>query len=169
MSSGYSMGGCPAVSAWPGATTAVCGAAVGRATAQRCSAATAALVTAPRRQQRSSATARSGASKRVTSSEASPAREAAGAEEARLKAGREHAERAHSRSQQRVRASGDQASAPPRRRIRSDYGRLRQRRTPTVSQQQGPRQEIRARGKRLRSDYDRPRPITHRLQPITER
>lgn len=38
-----------------------------------------------------------------------------------------------------------------------------------MSQQQGPRQEIRARGKRLRSDYNRPRPITHRLQPITER
>jgi hypothetical protein len=38
-----------------------------------------------------------------------------------------------------------------------------------VSQQQGPRQEIRARGERLRSDYDRPRPITHRLQPTTER
>ena len=82
-------------------------------------------------------------------------------EEARLKARREHAERAHSRSQQRVRVSASKAttSAAPesQQRLRTDYSRLRSGGTPAVNQQRGPRQEIRARGERLR-------PITHRLR-----
>ena len=65
-----------------------------------------------------------------------------------------------------------EASAPQHRqhakRLRSDYSRLRNSRDPSSEPTAGPRQEIRARGERLRSEHDRPRPITHVMDPITE-
>lgn len=123
--------------------------------------------TTPRRQQPLAATARSGASKQPTSSEASPAREAAGSRRSMA----ESKERARRESaQQRVRASRDQASISHAGESAAITHRLQPitpATRPSGELAARTQQETRPRGERLRTDYDRPRPITHRLQPIT--
>jgi hypothetical protein len=157
MSSGYSMGGCPAVSAWPGVHH--CGPAVRVGTAAA-EAAVASSPTARHSTETAAAFVRDstlGGQRARRVPEASPAREAAGAEESTSNT---HSRGPAACESQRITAPAESAAITQR---------LRQQRDPSDEPSAGPRQERRARGERLRRDYDRPRLITLPMGPPTAR